>query len=230
MTSVSEVADARRRVQRALSEDGLAEIAAGMVFVSTGFYFAAKNLTGMPVVISPGMPVVISPGMPVVISPAIVAALALGAAAVVRRKLIHPRVGFAKPRTGGAELAAIVITVGLLVSAVSAFLVFGRHGSPVHIEDLYLVGLRAIGLGATVSAGVTAWRTGLARFYLYAAAFIVCAGAAWLLRLPRDVQILLAMSVPGLAMVILGAVALARFLRRHPKPAPAEEPDGDARS
>ena len=222
MTSVSEVADARRRVQRALSEDGLAEIAAGMVFVSTGFYFAAKNLTGMPVVISPGMPVVISP--------AIVAALALGAAAVVRRKLIHPRVGFAKPRTGGAELAAIVITVGLLVSAVSAFLVFGRHGSPVHIEDLYLVGLRAIGLGATVSAGVTAWRTGLARFDLYATAFIVCAGAAWLLRLPRDVQILLAMSVPGLAMVILGAVALARFLRRHPKPAPAEEPDGDARS
>jgi len=58
----------------------------------------------------------------------------------------------------------------------------------------------------------------------------VCAGAAWLLRLPRDVQILLAMSVPGLAMVILGAVALARFLRRYPKPAPAEEPDGDARS
>ncbi len=221
MTSVSEVTDARRRVQRALSEDGLAEIAAGMIFISAGFYFAAGNLKGMPVVISPGMPVVISP--------AIIAALALGAAAVVRRKLIYPRVGFAKPRTGGTELTAIILTIGLLVSAVSAFLVFGRHAGPVHIEDLYLVGLRAVGLGAAVGTGVTAWRTGLARFYLYAATFIVCAGAAWLLRLPRDVQILLAMSVPGLAMITLGAVALARFLRRYPKPAPTEKPDGDAR-
>lgn len=213
MTSVSEVADARRRVQRALSEDGLAEIAAGMVFVSTGFYFAAGNLKGMPVVVSP----------------AIVLALALGAAAVVRRKLIYPRTGFAKPRTGGAEVATIIITIGLLAAAVGAFLVFGRHGGPIHMKDLYLVGARPVGLCAAVGAGVTAWRTGLSRFYLSAAAFIVCAGAAWLLRLPRDVQILLAMGVPGLVMVMLGAVALARFLRRHPKPAPVEEPVGDAR-
>jgi hypothetical protein len=214
MTSVLDATDTKRRVRRALSEDGLAEIAAGIIFVSAGFYFAAGKFTGAPVVMSP----------------AIAAAMALGAAAVIRRRLIYPRVGFAKPRTGRAELAAIVITVGLLVSAVSAFLVFGRRGGPIHVDDLYLTALRAVGLGAAVSAGVVAWRTGLARFYLYAAAFIACSGGAWLLGPPRDVQVFLAMGVPGLAMVILGGVALARFLRRHPKPASAEAPDGDARS
>ncbi len=214
MSAVCGATDSRRRVRRALSEDGLAEIAAGAVFVSAGLYSAAGRLTGAGVAISP----------------AITAALALGTAAALRRKLVYPRVGFARPRTSGTDLAVIIVTIGLLVSAAGAYLVYGRHGGPVHIRDFYLWAMRALGLVAAVSAALTAWRTGLARFYIYAALFPVSAGVAWLLRLARETQPLLAMSIPGLAMIILGAVALARFLCRHPKPAPAETVDGNARS
>jgi len=76
---------------------------------------------------------------------------------------------------------------------------------------------RALGLAAAGTIALMGRRTGLVRFYVHAAVIAVAALASATVR-NTDYGLLMLLGLPGLAMLVTGAVCFFLFLRRHPRP------------
>ncbi len=144
--------------------------------------------------------------------------------APLRRRLIEPRVGKAEFRPARRSLERgkqiLLILLGVLTLCVGVALYFKVRSADANIEQFlktFVPGLPAALLG--VGAWIIAALYGLRRYFGYGAALFAAGVTVALAGLEPGV----ALSVGGAFPLLVGAVVLARFLRRHPV-LPAELP------
>jgi MFS family permease len=210
-----------KRTVRSFYEDGLTEIALGLIFLLLGAYFYAEAT--------------LPPGSTVLTVVSSAAFLAVFAAAFLvnrllrylKRRITYPRTGYVtfKKKEAGPKRRLAAAAVAMVIGGGMAVL----YGLSPSVRLL----LPAVnGLLFAVAGLLVANRIGVGRFYVLAAASaaigvgLTAAGAG-------DAKgVSLFYLLFGAAVILTGAAALAVYLRRNPRPADdtPDAPEGpDAR-
>lgn len=198
--------DIERRIRRYWLEDGLAELGIGCLFAVVGLAFVvgalSSNDTARAVAVA-----------------AILAVVGIGAIAshflikAVKERVTYPRTGYVEYRRSGSRVryvAAVAIVAVLSGSAVAA------QGGAVNRT----LALQALTLAVTLC--VPAYRFGLLRFYVLAAATLAAGAIAWVAALDEVAGSALIYGSAGLLLLLSGGWTLRGYLRR------AGEPDADS--
>ena len=207
-----------KRTVRSYYEDGLTEIALGLVFLLLGAYFYAEAT--------------LPPGSTVLTFVSSAGFLGIFAAAFLvnrllrflKRRITYPRTGYVsfKKKEAGPKRRFAAAAVAMVISAGLAVL----YGLSPSVRLL----LPAVnGLLFAVAGLLVANRIGLVRFYILAAASAVIGVGLTAAGAGDAKGVSLFYLLFGAAVILTGAAALAIYLRRNPRPAP-ESPEGpDAR-
>jgi hypothetical protein len=196
---IAESTDVRRRVLRAVNQDGLLDATMGFALLAVALYvhlsrFFPDEIGGLG---------------------AILPMLIIFSLRGLRARLTYPRIGYANPRTRGITLAAaialLVLTLaGVAVALLTEFTAF--RITPRYIRFLPL----AVGIGVAAWAVAMAVRTRFRRFYPYAGLLVVALAAGYGLRLRTSLLFIIPLGLAGTLMIVLGIIALVRFLRTNP--------------
>jgi hypothetical protein len=190
-----------RQGRRMLNEDGLVDVALGIGLLSGALY------EGLDPASRVGLSVL----------PALVPMLIVLVMGVMRRGLVHPRIGKERlPAIGAVPGLSVILTV-LFFAGLMAFLVFERSGRGATPEGLMWL-LRGLLLVAAAVLVVLGLRTGLARFYVHAGVIAMSVLGAGLLFGTARAAAIVMVGLPGAVLFITGIVVFVRFLRRHPLP------------
>ena len=185
-----------RKVYMVYNEDGLVDIALGIVFLSWGVLLAF----GPPFLIT------------------LLAPLALGIWYLGKRYIAIPRVGLIEPGPKMANrmrnLALALLVLGALAFAGVLLITLGDG------VDLGNYSLAIVGLIAAAGVCVLAYLLQANRLYAYAAVLFVAftAGAVLADQVTTFDAFLVAVILAGALILLSGLVVLARFLRRYPLP------------
>ena len=185
-----------RRVYMIYNEDGLVDIALGLVFLGWG-----ALLAGDP------------PFLITLLGP-----MALGIWYFGKRMVTIPRVGLIEPGPKMADrkrnLALALLLLGVLAFAV---ILIGALGDSSALADYSLA---FVGLVVAAGVCVLAYLLQANRIYAYAALlFVALAGGAALNEQVTGVDtFLVSVMAAGALITVSGLVVLARFLRRYPLP------------
>lgn len=165
--------------------------------------------------------VVLAWGAGLILGIAYLGALAAGVSVtlwpVLRQRISHPRTGHVelsrsrRSREGRKALASVAAGVALL--ALVAIVASGVGGSFTR-TPLDSVGAGLGGFLLALPALLVMAATGVGRFGVHAAVFVVCGLLGMLGVLSLEVSVL----AGGMAVLALGAVQLLRFIRTHPLP------------
>jgi hypothetical protein len=201
------IRDADRRLRRYWLEDGVAEAMIGALFVVIGLALGAMSATS-GAARSLLTPVVIA----LVVGGLLVARRLIAAA---KQRMTYPRSGFvvfgrgAGWRGSPRRMGMLLVIVAILVLS-AAF-----PGALVLFEG--------VGMAAVLLLGAP-WR---ARYAVVGAVADGLGVGLWRWGLPSERANALLYGLTGLALLLSGGVAAARYLRRNPLPAADAEPDGD---
>jgi hypothetical protein len=195
----AESSDVRRRVLRAVNQDGLLDAAVGFALLIVAVYiylgrFHSVDVGGVG---------------------AILPMLVLFGLRGLRARITYPRIGYANLQTRGVSLAMAILLLVLTLAGVGMFLLMELTSvriTPGHVHFLPL------GLGVCVAAWalVMGIRTGYSRFYPYAALLVVALAVGYGLGLRTSLLFIIPMGLAGALMMLLGIVALVRFIRANP--------------
>lgn len=192
---------------RALTQDGLLEILAGIMFLVCSAFVTNPSLFVLIVV-----PVVLlGPGLN-----------------WLHQRLTYPRIGYAKlAEPLGTKEGPTVLVFALIVLALYtlALIGFGVAGDVTYWRRWAPALAGALCCGGFL---ILASRSGFARHYIYIGASLIGGVLFSLIPFERpyeNVQMFL-LALAGL-MLVSGVLILARFLRTHPLPE-AEQSDGQA--
>lgn len=193
--------DMVRQTQRYFYDDGLVEAAVGLLFLAVGLVlFAWRNIgdsTSLTVFLALAIP-----------------ALTLGGAWLLKRgvqaakeRITYPRTGYVAYRPGEP---AVGRWLGLFAAVLVALAI-------LFLPNQYNQTQLAVGALLAAILAYLGYTVGLWRFYLVAAlALAVGLGSAGLL----DDELIgtgLTFGLAGLALLLTGGLALARYLYRHPQ-------------
>ena len=194
------VLDVQRRAYRTLNEDGLVDVGVGLGLSSAALYVGLSRLAGSHTAAW------------ATLAPIMIMLLLRG----LRKRFVYPRIGYARARSASPAIMMMAALNLLLVGGVVATAIYaGRGIRPPASFFPWL--FRALGLAAAGTIALMGRRTGLVRFYIHAAVIAVAALASATVR-NTDYGLLMLLGLPGLAMLVTGAVCFFLFLRRHPRP------------
>jgi hypothetical protein len=191
-----------RQTYRYYYEDGLVEIAVGLLFLVIGLL-----LLLWPAVQSGAIPgIVLAFGLPILT--VLGAFLVRKAVQTVKMRAIHPRTGYISYRQQDwPRERRLFVTVALAVTLLSVFL-----------PDAFRRMSFAEGLFLGLVLSLVGFRVGLRRFY-WLALLAALLGTLVAALVPDDVVgSALTFSGAGIVMATSGAVAFAKYLLRHPSP------------
>ena len=196
---IAESTDIRRRVLRAVNQDGLLDATMGFALLAVALYvhlsrFFPDEVGGLG---------------------AILPMLIIFCLRGLRARLTYPRIGYANPRTRGITLAAAIALLVLTLAGVAVALLTELTAfriTPRYIRFLPL----AVGIGVAAWAVAMAVRTRFRRFYPYAGLLVVALAAGYGLRLRTSLLFIIPLGLAGTLMIVLGIIALVRFLRTNP--------------
>jgi len=196
---IAESTDIRRRVLRAVNQDGLLDATMGFALLAVALYvhlsrFFPDEIGGLG---------------------AILPILIIFSLRGLRARLTYPRIGYANPRTRGITLAAAIALLVLTLAGVAVALLTELTAfriTPRYIRFLPL----AVGIGVAAWAVAMAVRTRFRRFYPYAGLLVVALAAGYGLRLRTSLLFIIPLGLAGTLMIVLGIIALVRFLRTNP--------------
>ena len=201
-----------RRTWRYWYEDGLAEMATGILFVALGLLFLVESL--LPVTPFSGLAAY---ALPIVVVGGVLLANRL--VAVAKARITYPRTGYVTYRRGGGLRRRLVTgIVGGIVAGVGTTLLATVPASHAWIPQLQglLIGAAWLILGHTVGVG---------RFYALAVISALIGAAASLAAVGELLGTSIYFGGMGLAMVGSGAAALWAYLRQT-RPGAEGQDDG----
>lgn len=202
---MSEFAQVEKRIKSLWYRDGIGELAAGLVLVLLGAYFAIGQYVG------PQSPIntILEPSLVLVL----LGLFALGRWVVeaLKTRLVYPRTGFVEyhadePRTPNRILAAVA--AGLLAAA---FVLISTRLATLQAVPA-LTGL----LGGVV---LVLWQfklSGTGRFLLLAVLSLALELILGASSLPEAYAIALYYALMGLALLVSGGLVLGHFVRHNP--------------
>jgi len=194
--------DLQRRAYRVLNEDGIVDFALGLGLLFAASYVGLNHAGGLNMTAWTGL------------APIFVMLIARG----LRKRLVYPRIGYARSRPASPAIVLTATMLLLLVAGLVAMTVYARRGvRPPGTLMPWL--LRAFALAGAATLALMGRQTGFARFYVHAG--VIAATVFVSLAVP-DVHygLLLMFGLPGLVLLVTGLVCFFIFLRRHPKPIP----------
>lgn len=213
MTELTDLESLEKQAFRRFYEDGLFDIFLGVMLATMAVGAIAIDATGNEFT---GMLIM------VVVAIAIVVTLM-----VVRRRLLAARLGEFTP--GPARRRRIsVVRLALLGSVVLGLLLFAVVAmGDVSITSLEVIMPAVWFVNAVVVLGAMAYLLDVPRFYFYGFLFgtvmpvMIWPDVLWDYRIPPIV----AMGVPALVAIVIGAVKLNSFLKNYPARPNAEDLD-----
>ncbi|MGQ9682769.1 MAG: hypothetical protein ACUVX9_09555 [Anaerolineae bacterium] len=194
----AEIDRVMQRAWRYWYEDGLVELAAGLLFLLVGLVFAVEALLPHLAAFSAfALPVVVVGGM-------VLARWALGA---LKSRLVFPRTGYVSYRRVGRRRRLLTAMVGGAMAAGLSSLIVTVPAARSWIPALQgmVVGLAWLWVGHSI---------GLLRYYVLGALSAGCGLLLAFLGLGEISGSALYYSVQGLAMAGSGGVALHAYLRQ----------------
>jgi hypothetical protein len=197
------ISEAMRRPHRYFYEDGLVEIGIGGFFLAIGLLLqildAGKLNTSLLIVAAIGL-LLLAIGSTFLLKKAI-----LG----FKERVTYPRTGYVSYKRDDPSKERWLVA-GASLALVIALLVLPEKASQMAFVEGALL---------CIILGSIGYRVGLARFYLLGAAALLIGLAAALFTsgdIPGTTE---TFAGTGVVLIISGAYALRRYLRKHPTPA-----------
>jgi hypothetical protein len=190
-----------KRTQSYFYEDGVAEIAVGVLFVAIGLLMLVIDAAST----GPVLAVLTGLGLP---------ALTIGgvfavrwAVRVVKNRMVYPRTGYVSYREQPSRQPTFALLVMMALFVFILFLPEWAETMPVF--EGWFLGVFFIYVG---------YRVGLKRLYAIGALAVLVGFGAAFLRLGDILGSTVTFGVTGLVLVISGGLALLAYLRRNPMP------------
>ncbi len=193
-------ADGQRRAYRTLNEDGLVDFSLGLGLSFAALYVGLWRLAGVNMAVWTGL------------FPIFVMLIARG----LRKRFVWPRIGRARVRNASPAILMMATLTLLLIAALVVMTFYARRGARPP-GTLVPWTLRLFALAGAATLALMGRRTGLARFYVHSAVILVAALTSAAVR-NTDYGLIFMLGLPGLTLLVTGAVCFFLFLRRHPKP------------
>ena len=192
--------DVQRRAYRTLNEDGLVDFSFGLGLSFAALYIGLWRLAGVNMAAWSGL------------FPIFVMLIARG----LRKRFVYPRIGYTRVRSASPAILIMATLTLLLVAGLLVMTVYARRGvrPPAALIPWML---RVFAFAGAATLFLMGRRTGLARFYVHAAAIVVAALASTAVR-DTTCGLLLLLGLPAIILLTTGIVCFFLFLRRHPKP------------
>jgi len=188
--------DIERKIYMVYHEDGLVDIAIGLVFLGWGVLLAV----GPPFLI-------------VLLGPIALLIYYFG-----KRDISVPRVGIIEPgrKMANRMLSLVMALLGMGLLALVTLILFSQLG-PGALEDYSLA---LVGLIVAIGVCLLGYLLQAIRLYLYAALLFVAfaAGEALTSSVTAVDTFLLSVIIAGLIILVSGLLVLFRFIRRYPLP------------
>jgi len=192
--------DLQRQAYRTLNEDGLVDVGIGLGLSFVALYIGLPRPAGTSVAAWTGL------------APVLIMLLVRG----LRKRFVYPRIGYARIRSSGPAILLMAALTLLLVAGLVVTAIYSRQGiRPPAMLMPWL--LRLFALAGAAMLALMGRRTGFARFYVYSAVVVVAVLASVAFR-NTDYGLMLLLGLPGLCLLVSGAVCFFVFLRRHPRP------------
>lgn len=209
-----DIAKIEKRTVQSFYEDGLTEIALGLIFLLLGGYFLAQDLAPEGSALGQVLTVVF---VLVIVSAGFVVNRLLR---FLKRRITYPRTGYVafKKKEPSPKRRAATAVVAMIISASMAAL---YSLSP----SLKLLFPAVNGLLFAVAVLLFANKVGLARFFVLAAASALIGVALTSAGIGDLKGIALFYLLFGAAAAVSGLAALVAYLRRNPRQA-ADDPEG----
>jgi hypothetical protein len=191
-----------RRAYRHYYDDGLVELAVGLLFAAAGLVMLAWRRIGD----SPALAIFLVLAIPT---------LTLGGAFLLTRgiraaksRITYPRTGYVAYREGEPAVARRLVNAALLLILITALVLLPEQYNQLQLLVGGLLGVILLYLG---------YRVGLWRFYPVAALALLAGlgSAAWLS--DELVGTGLTFGLAGLGLLVTGRLTLLRYLGRHPR-------------
>lgn len=200
--------DVEKRVKRYWYEDGIAEIAVGLVFVILGAFFGVQGFYGEGSKVA----VILQMSMVLVMLGSIFGTQWL--VKTLKSRLTYPRTGYVEYRAKDKEsnqVRLIVIIVALVIAIASFVLIsFFREVDSMVLVSSILVGMIFILLRGR-SSGVT-------RFYYFGGLSFILGVVLTFSNLPRLYGLGSFYGFVGLVILFSGILALRSYLSANPMP------------
>ena len=128
---------------------------------------------------------------------------------IAKRRITHPRIGYARFRPANRWRSVVAALVGMVVGG--GFVLLSAQTAVGTLIEVYLPVWTGLAMGGLVAVVALSFNT--RRFYVYGA-LIFLAGVVhqW-----GGVPLWLAVTLVGGAIVVSGTMVLRRFLRENPK-------------
>jgi hypothetical protein len=190
-----------KRTQSYFYEDGVAEIAVGLLFVAIGLLMLAINAASA----GPVLAALTGLALPVLVIGGVFAVR--WAVRAVKTRVIYPRTGYVSYREPSSRqpVFALMVMIGLL--AIIVLLPEWVEGLPVVAG--WFLGVFFIYVG---------YRVRLLRLYGIGGLAVAVGLVAAFLRLGDILGIAVVFGATGIALVVSGGLALLAYLRRNPMP------------
>ena len=205
--------DVEQRVKRYWYEDGIAEIAVGLVFIVLGAFFGVQGFFGEDSRVG----VILQMSMIVVMLGSVFGTQWL--VKTLKSRLTYPRTGYVEYRAKDKEMTQrrlIVVGVGLVVAIASFVLVsFVREVDSMVLVSSILVGVIFILLRGKSS--------GVVRFYYFGGLSFILGIALSFNSMTRLYNLGLFYGLLGLVIFISGVLVLRQYLRENPMPAEGDD-------
>lgn len=197
-----EIEEQRKKTYRYFYDDGLVELAIGLLFVATGMmlfaWFLFEDSPMLTVVVVLGTIVLVTGGT----------FLIKRFVSEMKERVTYPRTGYVGYRQGEPAKGRWLIPLAALAVVALSFLI---------PEALNNMALMVGALMATVMV-LMGYRVGVWRFYLVGLIALISGLGLTLLEVAEIIAVSLTFSITGLTLIILGTVTLTYYLQKHPKP------------
>lgn len=190
-----------KRTYRYFYDDGLAELAVGLLFTLLGLVLFGWNSLGSTQWVT--LAVVAATVLLVLTAPFLVTR----AVRAVKARLTYPRTGYVAYRPGEPSVARWLLMAAAVTLIVIAWVV----------PELNQMSF-AVGVFLALILGLMGYRVGLRRFYLVAIAAEMTGTLAAALDVGEVIGTAVTFAVTGLLLLLSGGVTLLLYLRQHPRP------------
>lgn len=191
-----------KQTYRYFYDDGLVEMAVGLLFIAVGLVLLAWHSFNS----SPLVMIIVVVGLPAVIIAG--AYLIKRLVREMKQRITYPRTGYVAYRQGEPSKGRWFVPLAALALVVASFL----------LPETFMTMSPMVGALLAVILFFMGYRVDLWRFYVVGIIALVSGVALAWLGVVELIAVSLTFAITGVALFLAGAFAFVGYLRRHPKP------------
>ena len=191
-----------KQTYRYFYEDGLVEMAIGLLFIAVGLVLLAWQGSDY----SPLVTIIVVVGLPAVV---------IGGAYLIKRlvremkqRITYPRTGYVAYREGEPTKGRWFVPLAALALLIASFF----------LPEAFMNMSAMVGALLAVVMIFMGYRVGLWRFYAVGIIALVSGVALAWLGVVEIIAVSLTFAIAGTALLLAGGFTFASYLRHHPKP------------